>query len=95
MACVGDREWCDETAASIVVDGHLVLSDPVATQIDIHRKFGGVVPELASRNHVVEVIPVIEEALEAASMNWEDLDAIASDSGARIGGGTLSRAQSR
>ena len=75
------------------MDGHLVLSDPVR-QIDIHRKFGGVVPELASRNHVVEVIPVIEEALEAASMSWE-FRCHRRDSGARIGGGTLGRAPSR
>ena len=90
MACVlAIESSCDETAASIVVDGHLVLSDPVATQIDIHRKFGGVVPELASRNHVVEVIPVIEEALEAASMNWEDLDAIAVTRGPGLVGALL------
>ncbi|MGC6416102.1 MAG: tRNA (adenosine(37)-N6)-threonylcarbamoyltransferase complex transferase subunit TsaD [Bradymonadia bacterium] len=90
MACVlAIESSCDETAASIVVDGHLVLSDPVATQIDIHRKFGGVVPELASRNHVVEVIPVIEEALEAASMSWEDLDAIAVTRGPGLVGALL------
>lgn len=57
---------CDETAAAIVEDGHRVLSDPIASQIDIHRKYGGVVPELASRNHIIDIIPVVEEALQLA-----------------------------
>ena len=57
---------CDETAAAVVEDGRRVLSDVVSTQVDIHRRWGGVVPELASRNHVVQVMPVIDEALTRA-----------------------------
>lgn len=90
MACVlAIESSCDETAASIVVDGHLVLSDPVATQIDIHKKYGGVVPELASRNHVVDIIPVVEEALEKAALTWADLDAIAVTRGPGLVGALL------
>jgi len=80
---------CDETAAAIVEDGHLVLSDPVATQIDIHRKYGGVVPELASRNHVVDIVPVVEEALESARCRWDELDAIAVTRGPGLVGALL------
>ena len=80
---------CDETAAAIVDDGHLVVSDPVATQIDIHRKYGGVVPELASRNHVVDIIPVVQEALSVANCGWSDLDAIAVTRGPGLVGALL------
>jgi len=80
---------CDETAASIVEDGHLVLSDVVATQIDIHCKYGGVVPELASRNHIVNIIPVVEEALEHAQCTWSDIDAIAVTRGPGLVGALL------
>jgi N6-L-threonylcarbamoyladenine synthase len=80
---------CDETAAAVVEDGHLVLSDPIATQIDIHRKYGGVVPELASRNHVVDIVPVIEEAMKTADCDWVDLDAIAVTRGPGLVGALL------
>ena len=80
---------CDETAAAIVDDGHCVISDPVATQIDIHRKYGGVVPELASRNHIVDIVPVIEEALSAANSTWDDIDAIAVTQGPGLVGALL------
>ncbi len=80
---------CDETAAAIVKDGHLVLSDPVATQIEVHRKYGGVVPELASRNHVVDVVPVVREALDTASRKWSEIDAIAVTQGPGLVGALL------
>ena len=80
---------CDETAASIVEDGHLVLSDVVATQIDIHCKYGGVVPELASRNHIVNIIPVVEDAMAQAQCTWADLDAIAVTRGPGLVGALL------
>ena len=80
---------CDETAAAIVEDGHLVLSDPVATQIEVHRKYGGVVPELASRNHVVDIVPVVAEALEKAGLTWDDIDAIAVTQGPGLVGALL------
>lgn len=80
---------CDETAAAVVDDGHLVLSDPVATQIDVHRKYGGVVPELASRNHVVDIVPVVREAMAQAESTWADVDAIAVTRGPGLVGALL------
>jgi len=80
---------CDETAASVVEDGRRVLSDVVATQIDIHRRWGGVVPELASRNHVVQVMPVVDEALSRAGVGPEALDGIAVTSGPGLVGALL------
>ena len=68
---------CDETAVAIVADGKQVLSNVVATQIDVHKDFGGVIPEVASRIHVENISMVIEEALDQASVEMEDIDAVA------------------
>jgi N6-L-threonylcarbamoyladenine synthase len=80
---------CDETAAAVVEDGRRALSDVVSTQIDIHRRWGGVVPELASRNHVVQVMPVVDEALVRAAVRPQDLDAVAVTSGPGLVGALL------
>lgn len=68
---------CDETAAAVVRDGKTVLSSVIASQIDIHAGTGGVVPEVAAREHVVKINPVIVEARQKAGLDWEQLDAIA------------------
>ena len=68
---------CDETAAAVVVGNGFVLSNVIASQIPIHARYGGVVPELASRNHLTALRPVIEEALSEAGLSYDDLDAIA------------------
>jgi N6-L-threonylcarbamoyladenine synthase len=68
---------CDETATAVVRDGRHILANVVASQIPLHQKYGGVVPELASRQHVVTIIPVLEEALQRAKFNWVNIDAIA------------------
>lgn len=68
---------CDETAVAIVADGKEILSNVVATQIDVHKEFGGVIPEVASRIHVENISMVIEEALKKANVDMEDVDAIA------------------
>src|SRR3954463_2550519 len=81
MLTLGIETSCDETAAAVVRDGREVLSDVVSTQIDIHRRWGGVVPELASRNHVVQVLPVIHEALGRAGKTLDDVDLISVTSG--------------
>ncbi|MFN3201046.1 MAG: tRNA (adenosine(37)-N6)-threonylcarbamoyltransferase complex transferase subunit TsaD [Bradymonadia bacterium] len=86
---LGVETSCDETAASVVEDGHCVRSSVVATQIDIHRKYGGVVPELASRNHIVDIVPVIEEAVAQAGTTLSDLDAIAVTRGPGLVGALL------
>ncbi len=86
---LGIESSCDETAAAVVRDGHLVLSSAVATQIEIHRRYGGVVPELASRNHVIDVVPVIREALDTAGVGFDELDAIAVTQGPGLVGALL------
>lgn len=68
---------CDETAASVVEDGRHVLSNIVASQIDLHTLFGGVVPEIASRKHIEMILPVIREAMSRSGKTFDDLDAIA------------------
>lgn len=67
---------CDETAAAVVVNGRELLSNIIASQIDIHKKFGGVVPEVASRKHVEVINAVVQEALEEADMDIGDIDAV-------------------
>jgi N6-L-threonylcarbamoyladenine synthase len=73
---LGIESSCDETAAAVVADGREILSSVVASQVDIHRKYGGVVPELASREHLRHIVPVVREALERAGMRLADVDAI-------------------
>lgn len=80
---------CDETAASVVEGGKNVISTIVASQMDIHRRFGGVVPEVASRHHVENMTAVVEEALVSADMDYTDLDAIAVTSGPGLVGALL------
>jgi N6-L-threonylcarbamoyladenine synthase len=89
MRVLGIETSCDETAAAIVEDGRRALADVVATQIDIHRRWGGVVPELASRNHVVQILPVVDEALTRAGLAPRDLDAVAVTSGPGLVGALL------
>ena len=67
---------CDETSAAVLKDGRTVLSNVISSQVPIHRKFGGVVPEIASRHHIEQVIPVIDQALEDANVKLEDIDHI-------------------
>ncbi len=78
---------CDETAAAVVEDGTRVLSNVVASQIDIHRRYGGIVPEVASRQHVLSIVPVYEEALERAGTGIDDI--AASRSRTAVTGGSL------
>jgi len=86
---LGIETSCDETAAAVVEDGRRALSDVVSTQIEIHRRWGGVVPELASRNHVVQVMPVVDEAMRRAGVGPGDLDGIAVTSGPGLVGALL------
>jgi N6-L-threonylcarbamoyladenine synthase len=68
---------CDETSVAIVRDGRHILANVIASQIDLHRKYGGVVPELASRQHVLTIVPVLEEAFERSGLSWVNIDAVA------------------
>jgi N6-L-threonylcarbamoyladenine synthase len=86
---LGIESSCDETAAAVVTDGREILSSVVASQIDIHRKYGGVVPELASREHLRQIVPVVREALAQAGMKLVDVDAIGVTQGPGLVGALL------
>src|SRR6201987_1950810 len=86
---LGIESSCDETAAAVVADGREILSSVVASQMDIHRKYGGVVPELASREHLRQIVPVVREALAQAGMQMKDVDAIGVTHGPGLVGALL------
>ena len=77
MNVLGIETSCDETSAAIVTDGREIRANIIASQADLHARYGGVVPEVASRKHVERMLPVLAEALEAAGMTYADIDALA------------------
>ena len=89
MLILGLETSCDETAAAVVEDGTRARSSVVSSQIDLHARFGGVVPELASRAHVELIVPVVASALDDASVGFDDLDAIAATAGPGLIGALL------
>lgn len=97
MKVLGIESSCDETAASVVEDGKRLLSNVVASSMDLHVQYGGVVPEIAARSHIEAINPVIQQALDEAfpnlqgrsSQQWEQVDAIAVTYGAGLGGSLL------
>jgi len=89
MKILGIESSCDETAAAVVQEGQKVLSNIVASQVSIHRRYGGVVPELASRHHLEAILPVIHEALSQAEMELKDIDGIAVTQGPGLVGSLL------
>src|SRR3989442_337418 len=86
---LGIESSCDETAAAVVADGHDILSNIVASQVDVHSKYGGVVPELASREHLRQIVPVVREALGQAGLKLEEMDAIGVTQGPGLVGSLL------
>ena len=86
---LGIESSCDETAAAVVKNGREVLSNIISSQIVIHRKFGGVVPEIASRKHIENIMPVIDEALRQANVTLDDIDAVAVTYGPGLVGALL------
>ncbi|MBA2876956.1 tRNA (adenosine(37)-N6)-threonylcarbamoyltransferase complex transferase subunit TsaD [Thermaerobacillus caldiproteolyticus] len=86
---LGIETSCDETAAAVVKNGREIVSNVVASQIDSHKRFGGVVPEVASRHHVEQITLVIEEAMNRANLSFADLDAIAVTQGPGLVGALL------
>ena len=86
---LGIETSCDETAAAVVEDGTTLLSNVVASSMDLHKQYGGVVPEIAARSHIEVINPVIEQALTEAKCTWDDIDAIAVTYGAGLGGSLL------
>jgi len=89
MRVLGIESSCDETAAAIVEDGKRLLSNVIASSLDLHAKYGGIVPEIAARSHIEAIMPVIEQALDQANCTWDDIDAIAVTYGAGLGGSLL------
>ncbi len=86
MRILGIETSCDETAAAVVEDGKRLLSNVVASSMDIHAKYGGVVPEIAARSHIESIEPVVEQALADADCGWDQIDGIAVTYGAGLGG---------
>jgi N6-L-threonylcarbamoyladenine synthase len=89
MIVLGIESSCDETAAAVVKDGKLLMSNVVATSMDLHAQYGGVVPEIAARSHIEAIMPVVRQALGDADCTWDDIDAIAVTYGAGLGGSLL------
>lgn len=89
MLILGIDTSCDETAASVVEDGSTILSNVVSSQVEIHKRYGGVVPELASRSHIEAILPVVERALGDAEIKITDLSAIAVTKGPGLVGSLL------
>jgi N6-L-threonylcarbamoyladenine synthase len=86
---LGIETSCDETSAAVVVDGREVRSNIVSSQVELHARYGGVVPEIAARAHIEQVRPIIEQALEQADVAYADLDAIAVTTGPGLVGSLL------
>jgi len=89
MNVLGIETSCDETAAAVVEDGRRILSNVVASQVELHALYGGVVPEVASRQHVRTIVPIVERALAQAGLKWENLDAVAVTYGPGLAGSLL------
>ncbi len=86
MKILGIETSCDETAAAVVEDGRVLLSNAVFSSMDLHVAYGGVVPEIAARSHIESIVPVIELALADARCSWNEIDGIAVTYGAGLGG---------
>ena len=89
MRVLGIETSCDETAAAVVEDGTRILSNEVSSQVEIHARYGGIVPEVASRQHILAIIPVIEQAMTEARTGWSDIDGIAVTAGPGLAGSLL------
>lgn len=89
MRILGIESSCDETGAAVVVDGRHILSNVVASQASVHERYGGVVPEVASRQQLSAIVPVVESALREARLGWQDLDGIAVTYGPGLAGSLL------
>lgn len=89
LRILGIETSCDETAAAVVEEGRLILSNVIASQIELHAPYGGVFPELAARAHIETIVPVVETALQEAHLGWQDLDAVAVTYGPGLPGSLL------
>ncbi|MBI4198969.1 MAG: tRNA (adenosine(37)-N6)-threonylcarbamoyltransferase complex transferase subunit TsaD [Chloroflexi bacterium] len=89
MLVLGIETSCDETAAALVLDGRHILSNVVASQVEAHRRYGGIVPEIASRQHLLQVLPVVREALERAGIGLDRVEAVAVTRGPGLAGSLM------
>ncbi|MDO8687787.1 MAG: tRNA (adenosine(37)-N6)-threonylcarbamoyltransferase complex transferase subunit TsaD, partial [Dehalococcoidales bacterium] len=89
MKILGIETSCDETAAAVVEDGASILSNQVASQVEIHARYGGIVPEVASRQHLLTIIPIVRQAMAEAQVTWSDLAGIAVTNGPGLAGSLL------
>jgi len=89
MKILGIETSCDETAAAVVEDGVRILSNQVASQVEIHARYGGVVPEVASRQHILAIIPILKQVMAEAKAAWGDLSGIAVTIGPGLAGSLL------
>ena len=89
MLVLGIESSCDETAAAVLADGHNLLADVVNSQVEIHGRYGGVVPEIASRKHIENIYPVVAEALAQATVSLDRIDGIAVTRGPGLIGSLL------
>jgi len=89
MKILGIETSCDETAAAVVEDGVRILSNQIASQVEIHARYGGIVPEVASRQHILAIIPILKQAMAEAKATWNDLDGIAVTIGPGLAGSLL------
>ena len=89
MKILGIETSCDETAAAVVEDGSRILSNQIASQVQIHARYGGVVPEVASRQHLLSIIPILKQAMTEAEATWKDLSGIAVTIGPGLAGSLL------
>src|SRR3989339_872901 len=89
MIVLGIESSCDETAAALVRDGHIILSSVIASQVEVHHQYGGVVPELASRMHIEAIVPVVEEAIKKAGIRLSDIGGVAATQGPGLIGALL------
>jgi len=89
MKILGIETSCDETAAAVVEDGTRILSNQIASQVEIHARYGGVVPEVASRQHILSIIPILKQAMAEAGVTWDELDGIAVTVGPGLAGSLL------
>ncbi len=89
MKILGIETSCDETAAAVVADGTTILSNQIASQVEIHARYGGIVPEVASRQHILAIIPILKQAMSQAGVTWSDLDGVAVTHGPGLAGSLL------
>ena len=95
MKVLGIETSCDETAAAVIEDGVKILSNQIISQVEIHARYGGIVPEVASRQHILSIIPIIKRTISEAKVDWKEIDGIAVTCGPGLAGSLSGRREYR